>query len=207
MGVTEREKHWQSIYTTKSADAVSWYEREATTSLAMIDACGLRPEDPIVDVGAGASVLVDGLLAKGFTDVTLLDVSEAALAIAKKRVGDRAKYVVSDVTSWKPERKYALWHDRAVFHFLTEEKLRVEYKATLAAALREGGHAVIATFADDGPEKCSGLAVRRHSPEELAAAFEPVLEMVESRRVVHVTPWGAEQKFVYARFVKSVKTT
>jgi hypothetical protein len=198
--MTEREKHWQGIYGSKAADAVSWYEPEATTSLAMIDACGLRREDAVVDVGAGASVLVDGLLAKGFEDVTLLDVSEAALAITKKRVGDRAKYVVGDVTTWKPVRTYALWHDRAVFHFLTEEKSRAEYKVTLAAALREGGHAIVATFAEDGPEKCSGLEVRRYSPEALAKELSPVLEMVESRRVVHVTPWGAEQRFVFARF-------
>ena len=203
-GVTEREKHWQGVYGSKAADAVSWYEREATTSLAMIEATGVAHADPIVDVGAGASVLVDGLLAKGFSDVTALDVSEAALAITKARVGDRAKYVVGDVTAWKPDRTYALWHDRAVFHFLVDEDSRARYRATLAAALREGGHAIVATFAEDGPEKCSGLDVRRYSPEALAAELSPVLAMLESRRVVHVTPWGAEQKLVYARFVKNV---
>ena len=201
--MTEREKHWQSIYGSKAADAVSWYEREATTSLAMIERAGVAHAEPLVDVGAGASVLVDGLRAKGFTDVTVLDVSEAALAITKGRVGDRAKYVVADVTSWKPERKYALWHDRAVFHFLVDEAARARYRATLAAALRDDGHAVIATFAEDGPEKCSGLPVRRYSPAELAAELSPVLTMVESRRVVHVTPSGAEQRFVFARFTKS----
>jgi trans-aconitate methyltransferase len=205
--VSEREKHWQSIYGSKPADAVSWYEREATASLAMIDACSLQRNDAIVDVGAGASVLVDGLIAKGHSDVTLLDVSEAALAITKSRVGDRAKYVACDVTRWKPVRAYALWHDRAVFHFLTEEESRAEYKETLAAALRKGGHAVIATFAEDGPEKCSGLSVRRYSAEELAAELAPGLAIVESRRVVHVTPWGAEQRFVYARFTANAKTT
>ena len=205
--MSEREKHWQGIYASKAADAVSWYEREATTSLEMIEACGVQRDDAIVDVGAGASVLVDGLLAKGFSDVTLVDVSEAALAITKQRVGDRAKYVAGDVTTWKPDRKYALWHDRAVFHFLTEEKSRAEYKETIASALREGGHAIVATFADDGPEKCSGLSVRRYSSSELATELSPVLAMVESRRVVHVTPWGAEQRFVYARFVRNVKTT
>jgi len=198
--VTDREKHWQGIYGSKAADAVSWYEREATASLAMIDACGLRRDDAILDVGAGASVLADGLLARGFSDVTLLDVSEAALAITRARVGERAKYIAADVTTWKPDRKYALWHDRAVFHFLTEENSRAKYKETLAAALREGGHAIVATFADDGPEKCSGLAVARYSAEQLATELAPVLEMVESKRVVHVTPWGAEQRFVYARF-------
>ena len=203
MDVSEREKHWQGIYGSKAPDAVSWYEREATTSLEMIEACGLQRDEAIVDVGAGASVLVDGLLAKGFYDVTLLDVSAAALAITKARVGDRANYVAADVTAWKPERAYALWHDRAVFHFLTDEAARTQYKATLARALRDDGHAVIATFADDGPEKCSGLPVRRYSPDELAAELSPVLSIVESRRVVHVTPWGAEQRFVFARFVRS----
>lgn len=199
--------HWQDIYGSKSPDAVSWYEREATASLAMIDACGVLQRDPIVDVGAGASVLVDGLVAKGFSDLTVLDVSEAALAITKTRIGERAKYVVSDVTSWKPERPYALWHDRAVFHFLTDEVSRAQYKATLSAALHAGGHAIVATFAEDGPEKCSGLPVRRYSPSELAAELSPVLEMLDARRVMHVTPWGAEQRFVYVRFKTSVKTT
>jgi trans-aconitate methyltransferase len=198
--VTDREKHWQGIYTSKAANAVSWYEAEAATSLAMIEACSLHRDDPILDVGAGASVLVDGLLSKGFSDVTLLDVSEAALAITRSRVGDRARYFAGDVTTWKPERKYALWHDRAVFHFLTDESARAQYKATLAAALRDGGHAIVATFADDGPEKCSGLAVQRYSPSELERELSSVLEMVESRRVAHVTPWGAEQRFVFARF-------
>jgi trans-aconitate methyltransferase len=196
-------EHWNGIYRTKAPGEVSWYERAATTSLAMIDAAGVGHADPIVDVGAGASVLVDGLLAKGFSDVTLLDVSEAALAITKARVGDRARYVASDVTTWKPDRAYALWHDRAVFHFLTDDESRARYRATLGAALQPGGRAIIATFAEDGPERCSGLAVRRHSPAELAAAFAPLLETVESRRVVHVTPWGAKQRFVYARFVRS----
>jgi len=204
--VTEREKHWQGIYGSKAPDAVSWYEREATTSLEMIQAADIGDAGPIIDVGAGASVLVDGLLEKGFSDVTLLDVSEAALAITKGRVGDRAEYVVCDVTSWNPQRTYALWHDRAVFHFLTDEASRAKYKATLAGALGNGGHAIVATFAEDGPEKCSGLPVRRYSPSELAAEFSFLLEMVESRRVVHVTPWGAEQRFVYARFKSRERT-
>ncbi len=202
--MSEREKHWQNIYGTKSSQAVSWYEREATASLDFVEAARARSSDPVVDVGAGASVLVDGLLARGFSDVTLLDVSAKALEVTRARVGERKEvhYVTSDVTSWKPARAYALWHDRAVFHFLTEPAARAQYRDVLRAALRPGGSAIIATFAEDGPERCSGLPVRRYSPAELADELSPVLEMVESRRVVHATPSGAEQRFVFGRFTR-----
>lgn len=202
---TTTEEHWQHIYGTKSPLEVSWYEPVAATSLALVEASGVRADEPVVDVGAGASVLVDGLLERGFSDVTLVDVSKTALETVRTRLGDAGRavrYVATDLLAWKPERRFALWHDRAVLHFLGEPAARDAYRAVLSAALRPGGAAVIATFADDGPERCSGLPVRRYSPEQLAAELSPVLRLVEARRVVHTTPKGAEQRFVYGRFVR-----
>jgi trans-aconitate methyltransferase len=152
-------------------------------------------------VGAGTSSLVDGLLPLGFADVTLLDLSEHALDAVTRRLAPHAvTTIVGDVTTWHPSRRYDLWHDRAVFHFLTQEDQRTAYRRTLAAALAERGHVVIATFALDGPERCSGLAVQRYGVEELADEFSDLLRLVSARREKHVTPSGVEQPFVYARF-------
>jgi uncharacterized UPF0146 family protein len=203
--MSEREAHWERIYGTKSEREVSWYEAVAAVSLDLIAATGVDPAWPIVDVGAGASVLVDGLLERGHSDVTLVDVSKTALEKTRERLGARGRgvrCVTTDITTWAPERKYALWHDRAVFHFLTDEASRAQYRAVMAAALDPGAAAIVATFADDGPERCSGLPVRRYSPEQLAAELSAVLRMVESRRVTHETPSGAEQRFVFGRFVR-----
>jgi hypothetical protein len=202
--MSEREQHWERIYGTKSVREVSWYEPAATTSLAFIEAAGVQRDQPIVDVGAGASVLVDGLLERGFSDITLLDVSRTALDTVQARLGERGegvRCIATDVTRWVPERRFALWHDRAVFHFLTDQGAREQYRAVLSSALRPGGAAIIATFADDGPERCSGLPVQRYSPEQLASELAPALRMVDSKRVVHKTPSGAEQRFVFGRFV------
>ena len=196
-----REAHWSDVYARRAAAEVSWYQPEATPSLEMIEACGVPTSTPVVEVGAGASTLVDGLLARGFSDVTLVDLAARALERTRERLGDRAEvtYVTADVTAWRPPRSYGLWHDRAVFHFLFEEQARAAYRRTLAAALAPGGHAVIATFAEDGPERCSGLPVTRWSAAGLAAELGDVLLLVEARRVVHVTPAGAEQAFLFAR--------
>ncbi len=205
--MTDRSAHWGNVWSTKSADAVSWYQPEPTVSLALIDAVGLGTDDPIVDVGAGASTLVDGLLARGFRDLTLLDIAAEAFEATRRRLAGRdagrVAYVATDVTRWAPERTYALWHDRAVLHFLTDEADRAAYGAALAHALRPGGAAVIATFADDGPERCSGLPVRRYAEAALAAELAPWLTLVEARRETHRTPGGSEQRFVYGRFQRS----
>lgn len=196
------EEHWNAVYRAKSADRVSWYQAEASTSLDLVRACGLAPDGPIVDVGAGASRLVDGLLAAGHSDVTLLDLSAEALAVTRARLGDepRVREVVADVTTWSPTRRYALWHDRAVFHFLVLPEQRSGYVRALGAALAPKAHAVIATFALDGPERCSDLPVQRYSAELLAAELAPMLDLVESRHIIHTTPWGSTQSFVFGRF-------
>ncbi len=193
--------HWDSVYARKSADAVSWFRPHLERSLALIEAARLAPDAPILDVGGGASTLVDDLLALGHTDITVLDVSEAAIEAAKLRLGDRAPqvtWIVADITVAElPERRYAFWHDRAVFHFLRDEEARRLYVSAVRRALRPDGHVVVATFGPDGPEKCSGLDVVRYDPDGLHAEFGSTFRKVSSETEVHVTPWGSEQQFVY----------
>ena len=162
-------------------------------------------EAPILDVGAGASTLVDGLLARGQRDITLLDVTAAALDVVRARIGQRAEvhYVVADVTAWRAPRTFALWHDRAVYHFMVSEEQRAGYRRSLETALAPGAHAILATFALDGPERCSGLPVRRYSPESLQHEFAGALELVGTRRQVHATPAGASQAFTFAVFERT----
>jgi hypothetical protein len=197
------QAHWDQVYRTKRADEVSWFQPTPATSLELVAESGAGPDTPVIDVGAGASALVDGLLDRGFRDITLLDIAEAALDVTRARLGarmDRVHAIVSDVTSFVPARLYGLWHDRAVFHFLVEEAARDAYRRVLAAAVAPGGAAIVATFAEDGPGKCSNLTVRRYSVSALAAELDPVLELVSSRTEVHTTPWGSTQSFVYGRF-------
>ncbi len=197
------ETHWERVHRTRSPTEVSWYQPSADLSLELIDKSGVKADAPVIDVGAGGSTLVDGLLDRGFSDVSVLDIAASAFDATRARLGDRAgrvRYIVADVTAWLPGRAYALWHDRAAFHFLTEEPLRRAYRDTLRKALAPRGHAIIATFAEDGPERCSGLPVRRYSAEALAAEFAGLLRPVEERRSVHRTPAGGLQSFVFVRF-------
>ena len=199
--MSERSEHWDDVYQRRSQSEVSWYQREARMSLDLIDACGCARAAAIVDVGAGASTLVDGLLARGFDDITLVDVAESAFAQTRQRLADeQVTYVVSDVTAWRPMRSYDVWHDRAVYHFLTDPVERAAYREVLARAVPEGGHVIIGTFALDGPERCSGLAVRRYSAATLADELVGPLWPIESRAETHVTPSGASQSFVFVRF-------
>lgn len=196
-------EHWNGVYGKRAVDQVSWFQHEARLSLDLIDACQLEAEASIVDVGAGASVLVDGLLARGYRDITLLDITDTAFEATRARLpAGNLQYVVADITRWEPKRTFDLWHDRAVFHFLTEEKDRAAYRAALAKAVPSGGHVVIGTFATDGPERCSGLPVQRYSGSALADEFRGVLRAVEERSERHQTPSGAEQSFVFVRFVR-----
>ena len=193
-----REGHWQSVYTSKAENSVSWFEAEPAVSLALIVLTGTPEDAAVIDIGGGASRLVDRLLERGFGDVTVLDLSAAALDAARARIGASAaqvQWIVADVTTWEPPRRYALWHDRAALHFLTDPTDRDAYLARLRRALLPGGHAIIGTFAPDGPARCSGLPVQRYDAESLSAALGPEFELLDSRRHTHVTPAGAEQRF------------
>lgn len=201
-----RRTHWDTVYGTKRPSEVSWFQPSPALSLELVRATGLGPDAPIVDVGAGASTLVDGLLDAGFTDLTALDIAAPGLEASQQRLGaaaERVRWVVADVTRWRPERPYALWHDRAVFHFLTEAADREAYRRALRAGVRPGGHVILATFAPDGPERCSGLPVCRYGPGDLAAEFEGTLRLVEARAETHRTPWQSEQSFTYVRFERA----
>jgi trans-aconitate methyltransferase len=197
-----RKAHWQGMYARKDEDEVSWYQARPDLSLRLIANTGLGRDAAIIDAGAGASRLVDHLLEEGYADITVLDIAEAALEKARARLGERAErvnWIVADLLRWRPDRRYDIWHDRAVFHFLTEAEDRAHYVEALKSALAPGGHVIIATFAPDGPEKCSGLPVMRHSPESIAAALGEGFELVEMADEHHVTPAGRRQHFNYAR--------
>ena len=199
---SKRQAHWQGVYTTKHSDAVSWFQRTPEPSLRMIDALGIKAPATLIDVGGGASTLVDELVARGFK-VTVLDIAEAALAVSRERLGETAEAVewqVADITLWRPDRVYDVWHDRAVFHFLTDAGDRERYISAMKAGLAPGGAAIFATFAEDGPERCSGLPVMRYSPESLAAERGPDFALAHHTRETHLTPWGSEQSFTWAGF-------
>lgn len=197
----EPREHWNQVYLSKSPSDVSWFQPQAKLSLELIRRAAPDVNSPIIDVGGGASTLVDGLLHAGYRDVTVLDISGAALALARARLGDRAaqvKWIEADVLSHPlPRAAYAVWHDRAVFHFLTDERDRIRYVAQVRAAVRDNGHVIVASFGPDGPEKCSGLDVMRYSPESMHGEFGGGFRLLDSVRETHVTPWGAEQAFVY----------
>lgn len=203
MSSGDRQAHWQGVHRSKSPEETSWFQLRPEPSLRLIDAAGLGGDTRMVDIGGGASTLVDHLLARGWQRITVLDIAEDALRRARERLGERAAAVtweVADVTRWRPEQSFELWHDRAVFHFLTDAADRAAYRDTLAAALRPGGYAVVATFALDGPERCSGLPVVRYDSAALAAEFAGCLELVQSARDEHVTPGGKLQAFTFCLF-------
>jgi SAM-dependent methyltransferase len=197
----DQKKHWETIYQTKDVHTVSWFQPEARESLALIAHFAPDLATPIIDVGAGASVLVDDLLGAGYADVTVLDLSETALDISRQRLGDQArrvKWVAGDVRDAPlGERAYALWHDRAVFHFLTKAADRQAYVAQVERTVRAGGYVLVATFAEDGPTTCSGLPVVRYSAESLHSEFGPAFRLVTSAHEDHHTPAGREQSFLY----------
>lgn len=203
---TAREAHWDAVYTAKAETEVSWFEKTPETSLALIRDTGAGREAAILDIGGGSSRLADRLLEEDYCDLTVLDLSERALAKAQKRLGERARqveWIVGDVTVWKPTRLYDVWHDRAAFHFLTDATDRRAYIATLARALLPGGHAIIGTFALDGPERCSGLPIVRYSPASLADELGRSFRLVAETLHEHTTPAGRTQRFQFSRFVRT----
>jgi trans-aconitate methyltransferase len=203
MNNASRSAHWESVYATKGENEVSWFQEDPAPSLELLDMARPTPESAIIDVGGGASRLVDRLVARGFHKVTVLDLSQSALAVAKARLGDQAKHVLwvaADVTTWQPPQSYDLWHDRAAFHFLTDEAARSAYVERLKQALKPGACVIIGTFAPNGPERCSGLAVTRHDAVSLAAALGAEFELIDTRPHEHVTPWGSTQHFQFSSF-------
>ena len=203
--MTSRQAHWNEVYATKAADKVSWFQPRAEMSMHLIAAAGANENTAIIDIGGGASVLIDQLLEARFGDVTVLDISERALLNSKDRLGARAvevHWIISDVLAWTPARAYDIWHDRAVFHFLTEESERSAYRSALAKGLHKGGTLILGTFADDGPERCSGLPVHRWSADALGRELGREFRLMESLREDHRTPWGAVQPFTWARFMR-----
>ena len=203
MSTLERQTHWQNVYQTKRERDVSWFQETPTISLDLIRATGLGTEASIIDVGGGASRLVDALITEGFRSITVLDVSERALATSRNRLGPRAQHVtwiVADVTAWRPDKSYDLWHDRAAFHFLTDPSDRAAYTACVRNAVRAGGHVIIGTFAPDGPERCSGLPVIRHDAASIGETLGRSFKLIESRRHDHQTPGGTIQRFQFSRF-------
>lgn len=200
-----RTEHWNQVYQTKLPDDVSWFQTRPATSLRLIEACGVGKGDGIIDVGGGASVLVDFLLDAGYSKLAVLDISAAALDHAQRRLGARAgtvEWFAADVTTFTPPRQFGLWHDRAVFHFLTDKADRQKYVETMKRTLTPDGHAVIATFAIDGPEKCSGLSVCRYNASAISAELGAEFQLVEQVNETHVTPWSTEQRFSYFRFAR-----
>jgi len=196
----DRAGHWQTVYRDTAADAVSWFQPVAATSLDLIERLAPGRDAAIVDVGGGTSRLIDGLLETGYRDISVLDVAENALAISRARLGERAEqvnWIVCDVTECQPEREYVLWHDRAVFHFLTQAGDRQAYAWVLERALKPGGWCIIATFALDGPDRCSGLPVRRYDERLLMTELGEGFELCDTRRETHLTPGGGTQEFVW----------
>ncbi len=201
--MSSNENHWTAIYRKHQASELSWFQAVPTRSLDLIEAAGLARSDPILDVGGGASLLVDHLLDRGYQDITVLDLAAPALDAVRARLGARGKAVTllhADLARFVPQRRYGLWHDRAVFHFLTSAEDRRRYFRALVASLRAGGHVVIATFAPHGPERCSGLDVVRYGPSSLAATLGPRFALVQIEQEAHVTPRGAVQQFQYSLF-------
>jgi SAM-dependent methyltransferase len=197
-----RQEHWNSVFTTKAEDAVSWFQATPETSLRLIRACNLPKDASILDIGAGASHLPDALLAEGFSTIAVLDVSDAALAKTRARLGDKGqtvRFIVADLAAWKPDLTVDLWHDRAVLHFLTEERDRAAYADALQRAVRPGGFVLISGFAPSGPERCSGLPVVRADPNAIADLLGPGFDLLDAFEEDHLTPSGGRQRFVFTR--------
>jgi ubiquinone/menaquinone biosynthesis C-methylase UbiE len=198
-----RQAHWDHVYAAKPESELSWFQENPAVSLELIRAAGTPKGGALIDVGGGASRLVDALLAEGLCDLTVLDLSRNALAAAKTRLGPRADevtWIANDVTAWEPARRYDLWHDRAAFHFLTEAADRQAYAARVRRAVRSGGHVIIGTFALDGPERCSGLPVMRHDAASIGAVLGEDFVLIESRRHDHMTPANRIQHFQFSLF-------
>ncbi|GHD98490.1 NodS-like protein [Defluviimonas sp. 20V17] len=200
-----KQDHWNRIYSRKAETELSWHQDDPARSLDLVAEAGLTPDQSVIDIGGGTSRVTDGLLERGLRDLTVLDLSEAALDRLRQRLGPRGQdvaWIAADITTWAPGRVYDLWHDRAVFHFLVTPEDRAAYLERLSQALRLDGHAIIATFAPDGPETCSGLPVERYSPQSLAQTLGPDYRLLTHRLERHQTPGGVVQSFQFSLFRK-----
>ena len=193
--------HWENVYQTKAVDEVSWYRPHLEVSLRLIEQATTDSGSAVIDVGGGEATLVDDLVASGFRDVTVLDISQSAIEVAKGRLGSCAAsvhWIAGDITAVELETaRYDVWHDRAVFHFLTNADDRAAYVRQVARAVRPGGHVIVATFGLEGPEKCSGLDVVRYDTDSLHGEFGPKFRLLDSVTELHETPWGMPQEFMY----------
>jgi len=197
----DARSHWENVYTTKAPEAVSWYRLHLEKSLEIVERVASDRSAAIIDVGGGESTLVDDLLARGYQNVAVLDVSPTAIDVAKRRLGraaDSVQWIVGDITSVElPSSAYDVWHDRAVFHFLTEKEQRAAYARQVARGVKPGGYVLVSTFGPEGPTKCSGLEVVRYDAESLHAEFGVRFRLLESLKELHETPLGTTQQFLY----------
>jgi SAM-dependent methyltransferase len=203
----QRKDHWERVYSTRIAEKLGWYKPQLDTSLAWLEALGLDKGARIIDVGGGASTLVDDLIDAGYESLTVLDIADSALAATKKRLGRQSELVMwlsGDITEYRlPAGHFDLWHDRALLHFLTEAREQRAYRDNLVASLRPGGHVIMGVFAPEAPPRCSGLPVVRYSHEELAERLGPGFELERHRKELHLTPGGVEQMYLYCQFKRS----
>jgi ubiquinone/menaquinone biosynthesis C-methylase UbiE len=202
----DRKEHWETIYKTKALDEVSWYQPVPKTSMDFLQEFKVEKSAKIIDVGGGDSLLADHLLALGYTDITVLDISEAALERAKQRLGEKAtrvKWIVADAVTFKPEEQYDFWHDRAAFHFLTNENEINNYIHAISAGLSKNGVLVIGTFSEEGPTRCSGIEIRQYSENSLAEKLAKWFEKIKCITSKHVTPFNTIQEFIFCSFRKS----
>lgn len=200
-----QKQHWEQVYKTKNPDQLSWTQSVPQTSLNFIHSFDLAKTDKIIDIGGGDSLLVDYLLQEGFTNITVLDISETALAKVKTRLGDKSKqvtWIVCDITDFKPDETYALWHDRAAFHFLTQENQIAHYLNIVSTAV--SNYIVMGTFSKKGPEKCSGLPIKQYSELQLQNQFNKYFKKVKCLTEDHVTPFGTTQNFLFCSFKKLI---
>lgn len=205
MSVADRTQHWNAVYMTKAESEVSWFQLVPRISLDLIARTEADPNSAIIDVGGGASRLVDALIGRGYQDVTVLDIADGALAKSRARLGADAEsvlWVAADITTWTPERAYDVWHDRAVFHFLTDPAGREAYGRALRKGTRLGSQVIFGTFAPDGPERCSGLPVQRYSSETLSRQLGDDFALIEATTEYHNTPGGTVQHFQFSRFIR-----
>ena len=202
---SKQKKHWENVYETKTANEISWTQDVPATSLSFIHSFGLPKTANIIDIGGGDSKLVDNLIQEGFENITVLDISATALEKAKLRLGSKAKkvkWIVSDINDFKPTEKYAIWHDRATFHFLTTKPQIVHYLSTARQALKENGFVTIGTFSKDGPKKCSGLHIKQYSENTLEAELENGFKKIRCLTEKHITPFKTTQDFLFCSFKK-----